>query len=181
LFSVFIHQKAENRIGLKEVGKIFNSNKMKNVAKQSIVVIFLIALIAVLGVANVNAQELKPISEVRGKIKEIKGENLEKQVTNINEVKAYINFNKKTPIKDGRNIIGYQISSGSSKGHRRSGGCCQFNGGWCGKFSGVDVSIDLLGNITKSTVKMFIGFKNDAEYVRFEGLSEEDLKDEPVK
>ena len=147
---------------------------MEKIIKKSAQGLILLGLVFTLSTTKVYAQEKKEVTE-----KQIR--KTETQVTNIKEVSKYINFNKKTPIKVKNKSVGYAISSAISKGHRRSGGCCQFNGGWCGKFSSVEISVDLNENITKSSIKMYLGIKNGAEYLRFEGLSDEDLMDEPIK
>jgi hypothetical protein len=115
---------------------------------------------------NVNAQALSPN---------------EKLVTNISEVANFVTFNQKTPVLVKGKVVSYTMTSGASKGHRRSGGCCQFNGGWCGRFGGEEMSVGLDGTILKSSIKMFKGTSKGKEYVRFEGLSDEDAKDDVVK
>ena len=104
----------------------------------------------------------------------------EKQVININEVQDFVLFNKKDSIKVNGKVVGYLITKSIGNGHRRSGGCCQFNGGWCGRFSDAVIKIDLNGNITQSSIKMFKGTSDGELYVRFEGLSKKDSMDEPV-
>ncbi len=104
----------------------------------------------------------------------------EKQVTNINEIKNFVNFDTKKPIKERKAVVGYKITAGIGKGHRRSGGCCQFNGGWCGRFDGYEILVDNNGQITKSVIKIFKGTSNGKEYVRYEGLSANDMTDEPA-
>lgn len=98
----------------------------------------------------------------------------EVQVTNINQVKAFMTFTNQQPIKVGNNIVGYIYTESTSRGHRRSGGCCQFNRGFCGRFSKIDVETDLLGNITKSSFTMFTGTSDSGDYLRFEGIKVDD-------
>ena len=96
------------------------------------------------------------------------------QVTNINEVKAFMTFTNQQPIKVGNNIVGYRYTESTSRGHRRSGGCCQLNRGFCGRFSKIDVETDLSGNITKNSFTMFTGTSASGDYLRFEGIQVDD-------
>jgi len=97
----------------------------------------------------------------------------ETQVRNISEAADFVTFLNQTPIYNGGELTGYAYSAGASKGHRRSGGCCQFNGGWCGKFSLCDLETDLEGNITSADFQMYLGRGEDGTtYLKFVGIEE---------
>lgn len=98
----------------------------------------------------------------------------EVKVTNINQVKTFMTFTNQKPIKVGGAIVGYVYTESTSRGHRRQGGCCSFNRGFCGRFSAIDVETDLAGNITKSSFTMFTGSTTTGEYLRFEGIKVDD-------
>lgn len=122
-------------------------------------IIALVIAFTVISVSNMSAQ-----CSARNEVK----------VTNISQVKAFMTFTNQTPIKVGGEIVGYMYTESTSRGHRRSGGCCQFNRGFCGRFSAIDVETDLAGNITKSSFTMFTGSTTAGEYLRFEGIKVED-------
>ncbi len=100
----------------------------------------------------------------------------EKLVTNIDEVKDFMKFKDKTPVKDpeGNGVIGFHYTESLGKGHRRSNGHCQFNRGLCGIFSAFDLTTDKEGNILPSSFQMYLGKNENGEYLRFEGIKVED-------
>lgn len=97
----------------------------------------------------------------------------ETPVTNISEAEEFVTFINRTDVYEGGELVGYFYSAGASRGHRRSGGCCQFNNGWCGKFSICELYTDLEGNITRADFEMYKGRGDDGTpYLKFVGIEE---------
>ncbi len=100
------------------------------------------------------------------------------KVTNTNELHGLIAFNKRTKIVDvttGK-IIGFEVSAFVTAGHRKKGGCCQFNGGRCGRSSAALIKLitDLQGNITQSNTDIFVGSDgNGHRYIKYDLLLNE--------
>ncbi len=86
-------------------------------------------------------------------------------------MEEFINWVSVTPVMDAGEVIGYELTGGASKGHRRAGGCCSFNGGWCSGVADFDFIVDLDFNIVESNYTMFIGLAGepgeDGNYLRF--------------
>ncbi|HQX42678.1 MAG TPA: hypothetical protein PK779_14030, partial [Niabella sp.] len=65
----------------------------------------------------------------------------EVKVTNVNQVKGMVNVTKRTQSVERGKDNTYALLISKPKGHRRNGACCQFNSGWCGRFSNGMVTV----------------------------------------
>jgi hypothetical protein len=102
----------------------------------------------------------------------------EKQVTNIDQVKDFVTFTHKQPVKSDNKVVGFSYSQSVAKGHRRQDHCCNFNNGFCGRYSAIELVVDLDGNIVKSNFNMFTGTTAEGTYVRFVGATLDGEDDE---